>query len=121
MFAAFKNLFRTTKPRTITRRTPLALETLESRTVMSHTSVSLSSAGVLRIVGTNFAEQVMVTTSGSKVTVMGKDFDAHGHTHSFSEKFSANRVHQIVYTANAGDDTFVNKTAIPTVAFGGAG
>src|SRR4051794_39938584 len=98
MFNSIKNLFATSSRKSIQVKSRPAIEALETRTVMSGTSVSLSSAHILNIVGTNNAEQVTVSLSGSKVKVSVTDFDSNGHTHSFTKKFSASKVEQIVYT-----------------------
>src|SRR5262245_8395109 len=86
------------------------LEALEDRDLLA-ASVLLQS-GILNIRGTNQADTVVVSTSGSAVRVHlvnGTVLD---------RVFTASQVNRIFFRGFRGDDVFINDTAIPSTAFG---
>src|SRR5205807_1778443 len=89
----------------------LGVERLQDRIVPSSSPVSLHSH-TLVIQGTGGADHVTVSQAHGKLTVV----DDH---RKFS--FPAAQVKMIVFNGRAGDDTFLNNTAIGAVADGGAG
>jgi Ca2+-binding RTX toxin-like protein len=89
------------------------LEALEDRELLA-ASVFLRS-GILTIRGTNGADTVLVTPSGSSVRVRV----ANGAV--IDRVFAASQVNRISFRGFRGDDVFINNTAIPSVAFGDQG
>jgi Ca2+-binding RTX toxin-like protein len=102
------------------------MEPLEGRQLMSG-SIALSPFGSLNIVGTNAADAVTVNydTRGTlsllddQVRVSMSHPALHDKSHLAS--FSALRVRNINFFGLAGNDFFVNNTAIRSTALGGSG
>src|SRR5262245_33638477 len=97
----------------------LTLESLESRDLMSVTSVALS-AGILKVVANSGADNIEIRqvtqTTGSQVTVKDKTMAANNVW-----SFNAASVQKIVVEMNAGNDRLDSNAAKPTVVWGGDG
>lgn len=90
----------------------LHLESLECRVVLA-ASVGLDRAGLLRITGSPSDDGVVVSVQRSNVVVNQPDAPARA--------FALGRVRSIAFTGLGGNDSFINNTAIRSVADGGAG
>jgi hypothetical protein len=113
MFELFRKLFAGKKmPPARRRRARLALEACESRTLLSTGPVLLKSAHELLITGTSGNDQAQVSTSGNHVVV---NFD--GKTTSYN----SSSIKEIIFKGGAGNDSFVDDTAIPFYAQAGVG
>jgi hypothetical protein len=95
------------------RRSPMALETLETRSLMSVPGVSLAFG--------NLAITAPVGSHGN-MAVVSIDLSNHDVMVSFngkSEEFSASKVFSVTYVGGTGGgDTFTNNTSLVSVDFG---
>jgi hypothetical protein len=113
MLNLLKKLFaRKKKARPPIRLARLGLESFEPRNLLSAGPMLLPAAHQLLITGTAAADKVYVNTSGSTLTV---NFDGQSHT------YAASAVKEIVFSGGAGNDLFVNSSAIRSLAYGGTG
>jgi len=99
------------------RRSPIGLETLEGRALMSGIpGVSLTFYGNLSITapktsGNAALVQIDPSTKNVEVTLNGQ-----------SEEFTASSVHSVTYTSGSGGhDTFTNNTGVTELAYGNGG
>jgi Ca2+-binding RTX toxin-like protein len=110
---------RSHKNTTQKHRAHLTLESLESRDLMSVTSVLLST-GTLRVVANSAADNIEIRqvtqTTGSQVTVKDKTMAANNFW-----SFKADSVKNIVVEMNGGNDKLDSNAAKPTSVFGGDG
>ncbi len=114
MFLSLRRFFATRPSRqgkTTRRQARLGLERLQDRLVPSTSPVGLH-GHELDIQGTRGADTVSVSQVHGKVVVVE---DHHTYT------FTASQVHSIRFDGGAGNDYFVNHTAIHALALGGAG
>jgi Ca2+-binding RTX toxin-like protein len=130
MFRTLKNLVAptTAKARTNVRRTTrLGVEALERRDQPSVTLVLGVQNGVrtLFLTGTNRGESCWVSTvrdaAGALDVQVVSSTTGESITAMRTNTVNAIAVRQIVFHGGGGDDTFVNNTAIPCVAYGDDG
>jgi Ca2+-binding RTX toxin-like protein len=97
------------------------LEALEDRLCRSGIAIDLNN-GVLTIVGTNNPDQVQVSVVGNEVEVVATELNFLGQVIDVDvEDFDLNDVNQIFFAGLAGNDEFVNQTAIASLAHGDTG
>jgi hypothetical protein len=95
------------------RRSPMALETLETRSLMSVPGVSLA-----------FGNLTITAPTGSHGSVATVSIDPSNHDvmvsfNGQSEEFSPSRVFSVSYVGGTGGgDTFANNTSLTSVDFG---
>ncbi len=92
--------------------TRLGIESLEDRRLLA-ADVSLSDEGVLIVDGTNEPDTVEVSSIGDRIVVKTNGAD--------SRTFAASRVEAILFSGRDGDDTFVNRTDVKSIAYGNEG
>jgi len=117
MFAFLRQLFRTRKSsvrpaRSSQRWARLELEGLQQRVLPSVSPVSVDANHHLVIEGQTTADNVVVRQIGHNIQVSYDGSIYH---------FAASAVKQIDFTGNGGNDYFVNKTGIRTLAVAGTG
>jgi hypothetical protein len=93
-----------------TRRARLEIEALEAREVMAG-SVSVKNAALV-IAGTQQADAAQVTFDGSRIWV---------NLNGTASAFSPVGINRIEFYGYGGNDTFLNKTGAPSVAYGHGG
>lgn len=102
----------------LNRTARLELERLEDRRVLT-CSVSWTPPGVLTILGTAAADSVSVRESGGHIFV---NCYSAGDPAPITRVFNGGpAVTRISFRGFAGNDDFKNETALPSVAYGGAG
>jgi hypothetical protein len=107
---------RTEKSRRVAPRR-LAIEPLADRALPSVSPVHLGVGGVLAIHGTPGNDTASVSVDASNPNQLDVSFN--GTTQTFD--LTKVKVRRIVFQGGAGDDSFTNDTAIPSIANGGAG
>jgi hypothetical protein len=95
----------------------LELESLEDRSLLA-ASTSLTAAGVLQINGTYRADTARVYPQGTQVLVQSSSA---GDVSPVTTRWDAAKVRSILFNGGAGNDSFVNDTALPCTANGGDG
>lgn len=95
----------------------LAIESLADRALPSVSPIHLGAGGVLAIHGTPGNDTATVSTDASNPNQLDVSFN--GTTQTFD--LTKVKVRRIVFLGGAGDDSFTNSTAIPSVANGGKG
>lgn len=119
---AFKGRDEQTAERTesVSRRRRAAgrpqVEGLEERQLMTG-SMTLSSAGLLRIEGTNLNDTALVQTINDRVYISLQSGDGTRRV----GYAPTSMVKTILFNGNAGADSFFNRTSIDTEAHGGSG
>jgi Ca2+-binding RTX toxin-like protein len=113
MFQTFKKLFARKQTAARQRRQARpSLEAFEPRDLPSAGPVLIPAAHQLVIVGTQGADNVRVGQSGGRLIV---NFD--GRVYNYSSA----GISRVLFSGGIGDDTFVNRTSLRTIANGGNG
>ena len=107
------------------RRREPAVEALASRTVFS-VSITLSTAGVLKISGDSWRNDVVVdlVNNGTQVKVFSSSVPQSGYSltsNDVTKYFTKSNVKSIEFYGRGGDDEFVNNFSVETRAWGGSG
>jgi hypothetical protein len=95
----------------------LRVESLADRAMPSASPVHLSAGGILSIRGTPGDDTATVAADASNANQLDVSFNGTTQT------FDLTKVHvkRITFVGGAGNDSFTNSTAIPSIASGGAG
>jgi Ca2+-binding RTX toxin-like protein len=96
-------------------RRHLQVEELMPRALPSGGTVTLSSSGLLSIIGTPHNDTATVSVSTYNPSRLKVVLDGTTHT------FNRSAVKSIFFDGKAGNDTFINNTSISSVAYGGVG
>jgi hypothetical protein len=105
-------------PRQLAKSTQLSVEVLESRELLTNSIVYTSATHLLAIDGTDARDIVNVVNVGPAVQVTMTHPGSSLPAQSLSV---TGPIDKITFQGHAGDDYFMNRTAIPCVADGGAG
>ncbi len=96
------------------------MERLEARTLLA-ADIGLA-GGMIEITGTEFNDAAEVYVSEDQVVVgLSQRDDTGAVVAQLQQSFDLSGVQGIVFDGQAGDDTFVNDTDLPSVALGGSG
>ena len=116
-FEQFRSRKESMKQRRERRRNSLFAELLERRELLSVNQILYDAANSrLYLVGTSDADQVSVSYSAGSLVARAESVDG-----IVEQSFSVSAVSSIRFDGGNGNDTFVNGTNVPVLAFGGAG
>jgi uncharacterized protein YkwD len=93
----------------------LHLERLEARQLLAG-GITLSNAGVVNIVGSDFADSAHVYAQDGQVRI---DLTHNSETHSAS--FAPNQIVRVVFRGGLGNDIYINDSSEPSTAYGDDG